>query len=119
MLELTRRHQHPLSLVMLDIDHFKLVNDHFGHQVGDQVLEKLGALLLDSIQAGDIAARYGGEKVILVLAETNLKNACQFAERIRLEQEKPLPWVRISLGVATSAPQEKLEALIARVDKVL
>jgi diguanylate cyclase (GGDEF)-like protein len=124
MLEHARRHQRPLSVVMLDIDHFKLVNDRFGHQVGDQVLEKLGGLLLGSIRAGDIAARYGGEEFILVLAETNLENACQFAERIRVEQQDSLPLgaddpVMVSLGVATSVPNENLEALIARVDKAL
>jgi diguanylate cyclase (GGDEF)-like protein len=73
----------PLSLVMVDIDHFKKVNDTFGHTAGDQVLCKTSSLLKNSIRKKDMVARYGGEEFMLILPETGLEESFLIAERIR------------------------------------
>lgn len=77
------RHEHPLSLLMLDLDHFKRVNDTYGHKAGDVVLQKLSELLLSNKREPDIAARLGGEEFVLLLPDTDLGAAVQVAERLR------------------------------------
>jgi len=77
-----RRHDTPVSLLMLDVDHFKTVNDTYGHETGDVVLRELGALLQRNIRGGDIACRYGGEEFLLILPDTPLGTATQRAEEI-------------------------------------
>ncbi|MSP24818.1 MAG: GGDEF domain-containing protein, partial [Myxococcales bacterium] len=72
-----------LSLMMLDVDHFKVFNDTWGHQAGDEVLKAISRLLLASIRTGDVAARYGGEEFVLILPDTPLEGAVLVAERIR------------------------------------
>jgi diguanylate cyclase (GGDEF)-like protein len=102
------RHERPLAVVMLDIDHFKQINDNYGHDAGDMVLRILGQYLQASLRAGDIACRYGGEELILVLPEISLRDACQRADELRqtiraLQFEhdwEPLPMITVSLGVA-------------------
>lgn len=79
----SRRHAKPLSVLMLDLDHFKRVNDEFGHRVGDAVLERVGRLLRASLRAGDLAGRYGGEEFCVVLTDTPLAGARVVAERLR------------------------------------
>jgi len=79
----TQRMQTPLSLIMIDLDHFKRINDTYGHQGGDQVLSTIGHLLAESIRPYDIAARYGGEEFSLLLPETEHQVAEQIAERLR------------------------------------
>lgn len=78
-----RRHRAPLCVLMLDLDHFKRVNDSFGHRIGDAVLENVGRLLRSTLRAGDFAGRYGGEEFCVVLTETPLPGARVVAERIR------------------------------------
>ena len=75
-----RREGIPLSLVMLDIDHFKRVNDTYGHQVGDQALKMLASILLANIRAEDVACRYGGEEFLILLPNMPLGAAIQRAE---------------------------------------
>jgi diguanylate cyclase (GGDEF)-like protein len=77
------RHRSPVSLIMLDIDHFKRVNDSFGHSAGDRVLRSVGQVLRDSCRIYDIAGRYGGEEFCVVLPETKVGNTTVVAERIR------------------------------------
>ncbi|NOQ51354.1 MAG: diguanylate cyclase [Desulfuromonadaceae bacterium] len=77
----------PISLIMADIDHFKRVNDQYGHQVGDEVLVKISDLLQEKLRTYDLAARYGGEEFCLVLPETDLEAAQNIAERIRQRVE--------------------------------
>ena len=77
------RHQRSLSLLMVDIDFFKRVNDNHGHQTGDQVLQTLVGLLNKTIRPGDILARYGGEEFIIILPETDEDSAMAMAERVR------------------------------------
>ena len=77
------RHGCPVSLIMLDIDHFKRVNDSFGHSAGDRVLRSVGQVLRDSCRIYDVAGRYGGEEFCVVLPETKVGNTTVVAERIR------------------------------------
>ena len=77
------RHGSPVSLIMLDIDHFKRVNDSFGHSAGDRVLRSVGQVLRDSCRVYDVAARYGGEEFCIVLPETRVGSTTVVAERIR------------------------------------
>ena len=79
------RSQHASSLVMLDIDHFKNINDSYGHVVGDVVIRHLSGLIRHHVRETDICGRYGGEEFAILLADTSLKNAYVFAERLRKE----------------------------------
>lgn len=101
------RYGRPLSIILLDIDHFKSVNDELGHQVGDQILEKTGALINANLRNVDYAARYGGEEFALIMPETEGQNALIVAERLRKAYTSILKEYRsdelpltISLGVA-------------------
>ncbi len=100
------RNGQPLSLAILDIDHFKDVNDKFGHDVGDQILKNLADLFRSSCRATDLAARYGGEEFIAVLPSTSQDASLIWAERMRERVEVSLrrpddEKVTISIGVAT------------------
>ena len=77
------RHGSPMALLMLDVDHFKRINDTYGHSTGDQVLKAIGQLLRDSCRVYDVPGRYGGEEFCIVLPETKLGNTNVVAERIR------------------------------------
>jgi two-component system, cell cycle response regulator len=117
------RHGRPLSLVLFDIDHFKTINDRFGHLAGDRVLVGLSALVAGQVRRDELLARYGGEEFAVVLPETNLEAAVEFAERIRGAVEamkfdfegQPLA-VTISLGGATLLPSDTLDSLVGRAD---
>jgi diguanylate cyclase (GGDEF)-like protein/PAS domain S-box-containing protein len=117
------RRKTPLSLVMLDLDHFKLMNDTSGHDAGDQVLRELGRVLQESLRRSDIACRYGGEEFVLVLPDSSLEDTFQRIEKIRLDFEKMdirhkgqlLATITFSAGLATapdhgSTPDELLRA---------
>lgn len=85
------RHGRPMSVVMIDIDHFKVINDRHGHDVGDQVLQRVAALVRDTVrQSVDVVARFGGEEFVLLLPETGLAGARILAERIRKAFEESL-----------------------------
>jgi diguanylate cyclase (GGDEF)-like protein len=81
------RSQHSSSLVMIDIDHFKKINDSYGHMVGDKVIRQLSGLIRDHARETDVSARYGGDEFVILLADTPLKNAYVYAERLRREVE--------------------------------
>lgn len=102
-----RRYSTPLSLVILDVDHFKLYNDTFGHPAGDQVLLQVAETLREAVRESDYAARYGGEEFVLILPQTNTAGAIEIAERCRVALEKA-SWqhqaVTASLGVASLLP---------------
>lgn len=100
------RQERTLSMVVMDIDHFKRVNDAFGHDVGDVVLRELAQLLSESCRRSDMAARYGGEEFVVVLTNTDLSSATMWAERMRAKTADSLrvpdgSAVTISLGVAS------------------
>ncbi|MFY7867214.1 sensor domain-containing diguanylate cyclase [Roseateles sp.] len=118
-----QRNQRPLSLLMLDLDHFKKINEHGGHQAGDRALIQVAEVLAQQSRSGDLLARWGGEEFVLLLPETRLDQACALAERIRraIESKRPLlnnvaPVVAASIGVAELAGQPSLEALIHAAD---
>jgi len=107
-LQRARRYGHALTFVMIDVDHFKRVNDVYSHPVGDEVLRVIARLLRDGVRASDLAARYGGEEFALLLVETPLANALVICEKLR-RQIEDYPWhhlhpglsgVTISLGAA-------------------
>ncbi len=101
------RHQHPLSLLVVDLDHFKAVNDTHGHDVGDKVLEAVGALLRAELREGDVPTRFGGEEFVLLLTECPMKCARTKAEQIRKHIESAQPaglTITASIGVATLKP---------------
>jgi len=106
--ERSKRHNQPLSLIILDIDHFKVINDTFGHLAGDQVLREIGRLTRENIRTIDMVCRYGGEEFAVILPQTELEAASLIAERLRTGiaefpfstgEESPL-MVTASLGVA-------------------
>ena len=77
-----RRYDMPLSMMMLDIDHFKAVNDRYGHQIGDRVLKSLGELLIKKVRVIDVVARYGGEEIAILTIQTKISDAFDQAERL-------------------------------------
>ncbi len=128
-IEKSLKNKTPLSLVMADIDHFKRVNDTFGHLTGDSVLKALAALFRKQLKGKDLAARFGGEEFMLMLPETDLENAIIVAENLRKSLSK-MEWrhkasgknmgkITISLGVAQYKPNESKKKFIERTDKAL
>jgi diguanylate cyclase (GGDEF)-like protein len=111
----------PLSLLILDIDHFKLFNDEHGHQTGDDVLRRVAQVLRDSIhRAADVVARYGGEEFVVLLPETDAAHARDVAEALRNSIEL-LGTITASVGVATEIPSRDgtAESLVKRADEAL
>ncbi len=109
-LALSKRHDHPLSCLMLDVDHFKSVNDTYGHPAGDAVLRRVAGLLAERARAEDVACRYGGEEFGLIMPNTTGDNATTFAQRLLAGVEGMMPTlggvpVRItcSIGLADAA----------------
>ncbi len=124
-----RRFNRALSLIMADLDHFKVYNDIYGHQAGDQALRQLGALLRRSSRSYDLVARYGGDEFALILPETTQKRAGEVAERVRLgvetatvagDPQGPGGHFTVSLGIATF-PEDATEQgeLIRKADLAL
>lgn len=123
-----KRHGHPLSLVMFDIDHFKWINDNEGHAAGDHVLRTLASMVLEMLRLHDVMFRYGGEEFLLLLPQTDLTGAQAVAEKARKSIEtlnlryngRPLPPLTASFGVA-SAPLHGMtpSRLIEAVDAAL
>ena len=116
------RYGTPLSLVMLDVDHFKQYNDAFGHPAGDEVLKEVARLLGEGSRDTDVVARYGGEEFVALLPQTDSAGAAIIAERIRRSIESA-SWaglaVTASLGVAALAPDMSGGDLIAAADRAL
>jgi two-component system, cell cycle response regulator len=122
--EQARRHELPIACIMLDIDHFKQVNDEHGHDAGDRALQALAALLRTHSRAGDRAARYGGEEFVLLCLNSELDGAAQLAERLRSEAQAlrgDFPQITLSAGVAqmTADMQEPAELLRAADQSLL
>lgn len=124
--EISHLRNEPISLVLCDIDHFKTINDYYGHLAGDMVLVECGALLRQCIRTHDIAGRLGGEEFVVLMPNTNLQGAQAWADRVRTILAKTrfpsLPdhhSITASFGVATRLPNESLEDLIRRADVML
>lgn len=111
------------SLILVDIDFFKLVNDTYGHQVGDRILIQVSSIIRTSIRNGDIAARWGGEELAIYLPNVPASRALQIAERIRLRVETETdPRVTVSCGISEwDSTHEKIsvESLFYRADMAL
>ena len=112
---------------MFDIDHFKKVNDTWGHAVGDAVLREIARAALQCLRKADIAARYGGEEFVILLPETELSGTALIANRLRhlvadtaiAQGQSPSISVAVSVGVATLGPDESREDLLNRADKAM
>jgi len=122
-----RRSQMPLSLIMFDLDHFKDVNDRYGHLCGDAVLSAVGVRMRDVLRGSDLKCRYGGEEFLVLLPETPLEGAKRVADSLRRElADLPIHWkdetlgVTASFGVTVALPSEiDSEAIIGRADAAL
>jgi len=127
MLHRAERHGKPVSVVLSDIDKFKLVNDTYGHPVGDAVLRRVSAVLADQVRKVDLVARYGGEEFAMVLEETEGQGAMLLCERVRQEvaaqvmsSEKGPFRVTLSLGIATYPVNgQEQQLLVERADQAL
>jgi diguanylate cyclase len=119
----------PLSILMIDIDHFKSFNDSYGHQVGDQVLRLVGKVLQESVRDCDLAARYGGEELMAILPGATLEACGEAAERIRRRicdarltrraTGEEISSLTVSIGVAQFRMGETADGMIERCDKAL
>jgi len=121
------RYKTPLSVVMCDLDHFKRINDSYGHPAGDIVLAGCCEVILDTLRDTDVGGRWGGEEFLLVLPHTEIDGAAALAERVRGAIEvrefdvaaEPLPPVTVSMGVASLSEWQTVEALVAGADEAL
>lgn len=121
-----RRIQRPFSIMMFDIDHFKKINDTYGHAAGDQILQQLAQRCTKTSRATDLTGRYGGEEFIILLTETNLEAAKLIGERLRqsimctpFSTDSGELVVTVSIGVTESNPADTLNTLIERADAAL
>jgi diguanylate cyclase (GGDEF)-like protein len=123
-LSFAQRHQTPLSVIMADLDDFKSVNDTFGHNAGDQVLQAFAALLKKNSRQEDLAARFGGEEFIMMLPGTGAQAASVLGERLRCDLKEMLLTgfsirVTASFGVAAYQPGDTVDGFIDRADQAL
>ncbi len=119
-----KRYGGNFSIIFFDIDHFKDVNDTFGHHAGDEVLEKITEIVSNANRSADIFARYGGEEFIILTPETNLSGALIHAERLRNDIEKfnfqSIGHISSSFGVTEfNAEKDDVDSLLERADKAL
>jgi diguanylate cyclase (GGDEF)-like protein len=117
------RYQREMILVIFDIDHFKRVNDTFGHRLGDKVLVQLARLMTATVRQSDTVYRIGGEEFAIIAPETGAETGLQMAEKLRLavaqQSFHPVQQLTISLGVAALAEGDTRESLFERADKAL
>jgi diguanylate cyclase len=120
------RRRDVFSLLLLDVDHFKKLNDRHGHLAGDQVLAAIGRALRGAIRREDSVARYGGEEFAILLPTTTLEQAAQAAQKVReavarvaVDRNNQQLAVTVSGGLATIEPNERVESLIQRADSAL
>ncbi|AIS52307.1 response regulator receiver modulated diguanylate cyclase with PAS/PAC sensor [Thermoanaerobacter kivui] len=122
-IERTKRNRKPFSLIMFDLDHFKKVNDHFGHAAGDMVLKKVADTVKGRIRKTDCFVRWGGEEFIILLPETSLSDAVDLAEEIRKHiSMMSLPevgHVTASFGVTEYRDTDTIDTVLLRVDNML
>ena len=119
----------PFSVIMMDIDHFKKINDTFGHKVGDSVLEFIGQTMTGSVKGRDVPARYGGEEFIVLLPATPSEGACKLAESLReqissktlkiTKTQTTIGVVTVSCGVAEVREDDTVDSIVDRADKAL
>ena len=130
-LERARRFRHPLTLLMVDIDHFKQINDRHGHEAGDRAIIEVSKALASGVRSIDMASRFGGEEFVLLMPETDMEVAGRAAERLRADVAEldivdddgaPIE-LTISIGVAMADPEgaapDSMSSLLIRADKAL
>lgn len=118
------RYGNTFSLILFDVDHFKLVNDRFGHNAGDDVLVEVAAQLSNNIRVADFIGRWGGEEFLVILPETSLESGGEVAENLRMhvaQQTFPIPdgGVTVSAGVSAYLPGDSIQDLVKRADAAL
>jgi diguanylate cyclase (GGDEF)-like protein/PAS domain S-box-containing protein len=126
-LERSNRYEHPLTLLMLDLDDFKAFNDTYGHIEGDRVLRRLGQMVKRCLRETDLAFRYGGEEFTIILPMTTSADGSVTAERIRTEFKKenfsPAPgqefYLTVSIGLSQYKPKEDMKTFVHRVDQLM
>lgn len=118
-----QRNARPLSMIMIDLDHFKRINDQHGHAAGDRALEVSATLFEQACRGGDLLCRWGGEEFLMLLPETDMEQACAFAERVRaalehlgLPVESQSIFLTASFGIAEATGKSTLEDLIKAAD---
>jgi diguanylate cyclase len=129
LLVYAKQEEAPLSLLMIDVDHFKHFNDEFGHLIGDEVLKMVARLLRDTVKGTDIVARFGGEEFVVILPKTPLQGAAVVAENIRCAiankelmhkgSGKSFGTVTVSIGIAGYASDDSVPMLVKRADEAL
>lgn len=122
-LQREQRYQEGLALIMLDIDHFKCINDDFGHAAGDMVLKELAQLMRNLVRASDVLGRWGGEEFMILVPRDGHEAAASLAEKLRQAIEihdfRCVPKITASFGVSKHAPGDTIETLCARADDAL
>jgi diguanylate cyclase (GGDEF)-like protein len=125
-IEMSRRHLMPLSLLMLDIDHFKNVNDSYGHNAGDDVLKAVATAIKNQLRNVDMVFRFGGEEFLILLSNTTREAAAMVGERLRAAAQAQdyradgnAVELTVSLGCSTLLPGESAESLLRRADSAL
>src|SRR5690554_70690 len=126
-LKQAKRRNTPIAAIMFDLDHFKLINDTYGHEAGDAVLREVGRLLLAEVRESDIAARIGGEEFAVLLPESSQEQAMELAERLRntldglkVRYKQTMLRPTASFGVAMLSPDDdRLESLLSRADEAM
>jgi diguanylate cyclase (GGDEF)-like protein len=128
-IELSKRHHRNMSVIMVDVDHFKKFNDTYGHAIGDEVLKVMGKVLPESVRVSDIPARFGGEEFVVLCPDTDAQGAFIVAERIRQNimavvlhdaEGKPVRQLTASLGISSLMPgDERLAEILERADHAL
>jgi diguanylate cyclase (GGDEF)-like protein len=124
-IELAHRNGMELSMMMIDIDHFKNINDTYGHLCGDKILQKVGQIVRDTIRGSDLAFRYGGEEIAVLLPSADREGSRRLAERLR-ENIKEMGYcdqsgltVTVSIGISTLIADDVTETLFTRADQAL
>ena len=126
---IARRREQPVGIIMIDLDHFKSINDVYGHEIGDRVLRQFAKTVTASMRETNLTARYGGEEFTIVLPDTSAKSSTLVAERVRQavmsmvvhsNSEKPLPQLTVSAGVAVFPDHgQTVEEVLLSSDKAL
>ena len=123
-----KRYNRAFGVLFIDIDHFKSINDNFGHRVGDKVLKMVAMVLLKNIRSFDTVGRWGGEEFIIIVLNVNKKRLMKIANKLRilvqsstfpLRRKKSIMRVTISIGAAISQPIDTVKSLIQRADKLM
>ncbi|GEM_PF-374927 len=121
-IERAKRYGSPLSILLIDVDNFKQINDTYGHQKGDEVLRKMASLIRAEIRATDAVGRFGGEEFLIVLPQTDHQSALRVAERLRRRMagtDFGVDRLTVSIGVTSLKGNEDMKTLFARVDRAM